>query len=299
MADGTKEGLIVQSISGFYYVRIADGALFECRAKGAFRNRKLSPVVGDRVRFEPDGEKGFITDVAERKNLFVRPPVSNLDVLFIVASLDRPKPNLFVLDKLTAFCAYRNVQPVLVFSKSDLGDPAPYLSIYEKAGLPAFACSAAAGRGLEPFAEYAAGRMCAFTGNSGVGKSSLLNALLPSLSLPTNEISEKLGRGRHTTRSVTLYDFAGGYIADTPGFSSFEFENGSEKIEKEALADCFPEFAAFAPACRFSVSCAHRSDRGCAVRAAVQKDEIAPERYRSYCRMYEEVSHIPAWESKK
>lgn len=300
MGEREKTGLIMQSISGFYYVQAADAVLYECRAKGAFRNRKLSPVTGDRVRFEAQDVKGgFITGVEERKNLFVRPPVANIDVLFIIASLDRPKPNLFVLDKLTAFCAYRNVQPVLVFSKSDLGDPAPYLAVYEKAGLPAFACCAAKGEGLEAFSAFAAGKMCAFTGNSGVGKSSILNALLPELSLPTNEISEKLGRGRHTTRSVTLYPFAGGYIADTPGFSSFEFENGGEKIEKEALPDCFPEFAAFAGDCRFSVSCAHRTDLGCAVRAAAERGEIAPERYRSYCRMHDEVRDLPAWETKK
>ena len=288
----------MQAISGFYYVEAADGVLYECRAKGAFRSRNLSPVTGDRVAFEGAAGKGFITGVEPRKNLFVRPPVANLDTLFIVASLDRPKPNLFVLDKLTAFCYYRDVRPVLVFSKCDLGDPAPYLAIYRKAGIEAFACSAVTGEGLGRFEALLGGGIGAFTGNSGVGKSSVLNALIPSLSLPTNEISDKLGRGRHTTRCVTLYPFGGGLIANTPGFSSFEFETGGEKIEKEALPDCFPEFAAFTGDCRFSVSCAHREDKGCAVRKAAEDGLIAPERYKSYCRMHDEVRDLPAWGKK-
>lgn len=295
MEKKEQNGMIVQSISGFYYVEAADSVIYECRAKGSFRKEKLSPVTGDGVTFVPDGDKGFITKVEPRKNLFVRPPVANIDRLFIVSSVDRPKPNLFVIDKLTAFCFYRGVEPVVVFSKADLGDADSFVSIYRQAGIDAFACSAVCGEGLAPFAERIEGKLCAFTGNSGVGKSSILNALIPSLSLPTNEISDKLGRGRHTTRSVSLYPYAGGYVADTPGFSSFEFENGREKIEKSALAECFPEFAPFAGRCRFSPSCAHRNDRGCAVREAVSSGKIPEERYRSYCRMHDEVKDLPEW----
>ena len=295
MEKEEKNGMIIQSISGFYYVEAADSVIYECKAKGSFRKEKRSPVTGDRVLFEADGDKGFITKIGERKNLFVRPPVANIDRLFIVASVDRPKPNLFVVDKLTAFCRYRGVEPVVVFSKADLGDADAFVQIYQKAGIDAFACSAATGAGLSPFAERINGRLCAFTGNSGVGKSSILNALIPALSLPTNEISDKLGRGRHTTRCVTIYAFAGGYVADTPGFSSFEFENGKEKIEKGALAACFPEFAPFAERCRFYPSCAHRNDRGCAVAAAAFDGDIPETRYKSYCRMHDEVKDLPAW----
>ena len=299
MGENSLSGRIVRSLSGFYYVEAKDGQIYTCRAKGAFRKRGVTPVTGDCVRFEPDADTGFVTEVCGRRNLFDRPPVANVDVLFIVASVERPRPNLFVLDKLTALSVYRNVEPVLVFSKCDLGDAAAYLDVYRRAGLQAFACSAETGMGMDGFKRICRGRVAAFTGNSGVGKSSIINALIPELSLPVNEISDKLGRGRHTTRSVSLYRYEGGYLADTPGFSSFEFDKSASFIPAESLAGCFPEFAPYTDRCRFSASCRHLNDRGCAVSAAVEAGEIPVSRHESYGRMYAAFQSVAPWETPK
>ena len=197
MNERAETGIIVHSISGFYYVEAA-GFVYECKAKGNFRNRGLTPLTGDRVRFEPDGAKGFILEILPRKNELRRPPLANLSRLFIVASADRPKPNLFVIDKLTALAVNRGVEPVIVFSKTDLADVSAYRAIYEKAGFPVVCCSAEKGEGMDALTSLFDDGVNAFTGNSGVGKSSILNALMPDLQLETNEISEKLGISRNT-----------------------------------------------------------------------------------------------------
>ena len=281
-------GKIIHALSGFYYVEAAD-AVFECKAKGVFRNQNISPLVGDTVDIEVNGDKGVVAKIHERRNFLRRPPAANIDRLFIVSSVERPRPNLLLIDKLTAFAVYHNVQPVIVFSKCDLGDVTPYLSIYGKTVFPVIASCAVTGEGTDRIAAMIDGAVCAFAGNSGVGKSSMINRLLPGLELETNDISDKLGRGKHTTRSVRLYRCGDGFIADTPGFSSFDLLSDSEKIKKEDLPDCFPEFAPFTEQCRFGCSCAHMNDKGCAVRAAAERGEIAPERYESYRQMYEEV----------
>lgn len=290
-------GIIMHSISGFYYVEAA-GFVYECKAKGTFRKEKISPLTGDYVQFTPDGDKGFITSVAPRKNFLVRPPVANLDRLFIVASADKPKPNLYVIDKLTAFSVYHQIEPVIVFSKTDLADVSAYVGIYEKAGFRVLCCSAETGEGMQALKESFCDGINAFTGNSGVGKSSILNALLPELKLETNEISEKLGRGKHTTRSVRLYRLGRALLADTPGFSSIDFEENGEKIMKDDLPHCFPEFSSFTDQCRFSISCGHVNDKGCAVKKAVEDGVIPYERHQSYCRMYEEVKNFKSWAQK-
>ena len=288
------EGKIIHALSGFYYVEAAD-TVYECKAKGVFRNQNITPLVGDTVEIEVDGEKGVVAAVRERRNSLRRPPVANIDRLLIVSSVARPRPNLFVLDKLTAFAVWHHIEPVIVFSKSDLADPSEYLRIYEKTPFPVFAVSTVTGEGKDRVAALIEGCTCALAGNSGVGKSSLINALLPELALATNDISDKLGRGKHTTRSVRLYRYGGGFLMDTPGFSSFELLADDEKIRKEDLPDCFPEFAPFIGDCRFSVSCAHMNDRGCAVTAAVERGEIAAERYDSYRQMYEEVKNLKSY----
>lgn len=288
----------MHSISGFYYVEAAD-SVFECKAKGSFRNQNISPLVGDIVDIKPEednGGKGVVTKIHPRKNYLLRPPVANLDRLIIVSSVDKPRPNLFVIDKLTAFAVRNGIEPVIVFSKSDLGDPSYYMDIYRRAGFLTLCSDIRSRSGIDRIGDAVRGKLCAFSGNSGVGKSSIINCLLPELELETNIISEKLGRGKHTTRSVRLYRFEDGFIADTPGFSSFELINDRDKIMKEDLADCFPEFLPFTDGCRFGLSCSHIRDKGCAVLEAVADGRIPEERHESYVRMYEEVRDLKSWD---
>ncbi|MBR3768468.1 MAG: ribosome small subunit-dependent GTPase A [Clostridia bacterium] len=288
-------GRIIQSISGFYYVEAAD-AVFECKAKGNFRKKNITPLVGDIVQIETVDDKGTVIEISERKNALIRPPVANIDILFIIASVEDPKPNLYVLDKLSAFAEFHKIEPVIVFSKCDLGYYNNYLDIYSKSSLKTICCSSLSGDGIDEIVKLIGGNICAFTGNSGVGKSSILNAIVPELALPTNSISSKLGRGKHTTRTVSLYKIADGYVADTPGFSSLDFENTSERIYKEELPECFPEFAPFVEHCKFNTSCSHVADKGCAVVDAVNKGIIAKERHESYVRMYGEVKNLNKWD---
>ena len=288
--------LIIKSTAGFYYVLDDNGEITECRARGVFRKQKISPLVGDRVTIEINGESGTVTDINERKNVLVRPPVANLDKLIIVSSVVEPQPNLFILDKLTAMAVDKGIEPVVVFSKADLADASEYVEIYRKAGIEAFSVSSVTGEGTEKFRSVFRDSVCALTGNTGVGKSSLLNALDSELCLPTAHISSKLGRGRHTTRTVELYEMCGGYIADTPGFSSLDFEN-IEIILKENLQFCFPEFEEYIGSCKF-VSCAHLCEKGCRICEAVKEGKIPSTRHESYRMMYDEVKDYKEWENK-
>ncbi len=289
------KGRIIQAISGFYFVEAAD-AVFECKAKGNFRKKNITPLVGDYVMIDTVENKGTVTEILDRKNSLIRPPVANIDILFIVASVEDPKPNLYVIDKLTAFAVFNNIEPVIVFSKCDLADVSNYKEIYSKSNIKVLCCSSLNNQGIESIVEMFKGKTCAFTGNSGVGKSSILNVISPELSLPTADISSKLGRGRHTTRTVSLYKLGGGYVADTPGFSSLDFEMTTERIYKEELPGCFPEFEKFSDCCKFSLSCSHTTDKGCAVIDAVNSGIIARERHESYVRMYGEVKNFKKWE---
>lgn len=288
-------GRIIQSISGFYFVEAAD-AVFECKAKGSFRKKNITPLVGDNVIIETVEDKGTVVEILDRKNSLVRPPVSNIDLLFIVASVEDPKPNLYVIDKLTAFAIYNGIEPVIVFSKCDLADADDFFEIYKKSGMKVICCSSEKNEGIDAIREMISGKVCAFTGNSGVGKSSILNVIAPELELPTASISSKLGRGKHTTRTVSLYKLCGGYVADTPGFSSVDLELSTERIYKDELPDCFPEFGNFTDSCKFSLSCSHVTDKGCAVLEAVESGQIAKERHESYVRMYNEVKNFKKWE---
>lgn len=289
------DGRIIQSISGFYYVEAAD-AVYECKAKGSFRKRNITPVVGDFVKVEVVDNKGTVVEIKERKNCLQRPPIANIDRLFIIASVEDPKPNLYVLDKLSAFSVFHNIEPIVVFSKSDLGDVEKYLEIYNKSTLRTLVCSSYNGDGINDIRDLIDNKVCAFTGNSGVGKSSILNAILPELSLPTASISSKLGRGKHTTRTVSLYKIGSGYVADTPGFSAIDFENISERIYKDELAECFPEFSSFVDLCKFNTSCSHITDKGCAIIDALEKGIISRERHDSYVKMYMEVKNVNKWD---
>lgn len=288
-------GRIIQAISGFYYVEAAD-AVYECKAKGNFRKKQITPLVGDNVLIEINGEKGTVTEILDRRNFLIRPPVANIDILFIVASVADPRPNLYVIDKLSAFAIFHKIEPVIVFSKCDLGDVTEYEEIYRKSSIRTICCSSVTKDGINEIVDLISGKICAFTGNSGVGKSSILNAIAPELKLETNETSQKLGRGKHTTRTVSLYRVNDGFVADTPGFSSIDFDNLSERIYKDELPLCFPEFADFIDCCKFSVSCSHTTDKGCAVLGAINDGIISKERHESYLRMYEEVKNFKKWE---
>lgn len=290
----TVQGIIVNSIGGFYYVEVAD-TVYTCRARGVFRRQGITPVVGDRVTITlQDDENGVLEEVLERKNVLVRPPVANLDVLVLVASVCHPKTNTLVLDKMIAIAEKKGICPIIVINKSDLGDPSELEAIYRSAGLECFTVAANNPVSVEPLRRRLAGCICAFAGNSGVGKSSILNSIDPTLQLSTGEISEKLGRGRHTTRTATLYRLANGYLADTPGFSSLDMEQ-VESIRKDELADCFREFAPYEGKCRF-IGCAHYREPNCAVRHAVEAGEISASRYDSYVAMYEAVKDKKEWE---
>lgn len=292
------EGLIVKATGGFYYV-LCEDTVYECRARGVFRKRELSPLVGDRVTISvlPD-EKGYIHTVHERKNSLVRPPLANIDQLVMVVSVAEPAPNLLVMDKLIAVAEHQGVEPVLVFTKYDLADPAPYSEIYRRAGFSVLEVCSTEHRGTEAVLKMLKGKISAFCGNSGAGKSTLLNEILPHLSLSTAEISKKLGRGRHTTRHTELFAVDdGGWVADTPGFSAIEMER-MEIIRKEELQYCFREFEPYLLKCKFT-GCSHVSEKGCAVLAAKNEGIVPESRHRSYCAMYEDAKQLKEWELDK
>jgi ribosome biogenesis GTPase len=289
-----NNALIRKAIAGFYYVEAGE-ALLPCKARGLFRKQGISPLVGDRVRVSVSGDSGWVEEISTRKNSLVRPPLANLDKLFIVASVDAPPPDLRLLDKLTVICETKNIEPLLVFSKTDLGDASALLTTYRKAGFFAVSVQQGTDEGLTSIKAQLGGFVCAFCGNSGVGKTSLLSALCPELELETGAVSEKLGRGRHTTRETQLFEAFGGYIADTPGFSSLDLIR-YEPVAKEALPGLFRDFDTFSGHCRFS-SCAHVREKGCAVREAVDQGEIAKSRYESYLALYEDVKDWKEWQN--
>lgn len=291
------EGLVRKGIGGFYTVETPEG-IYTCTARGKFRKARISPYAGDRVRIlgEEDGT-GALEEILPRKNFLVRPPIANIDQLFIVTSLRDPSPDPLILDKTIAAAELEQIAPVLVLTKTDLDDASPLQKIYSVAGIPCFAVSSVTGEGVDQVGALLEGRISAFTGNSGVGKSTLLNALFPDLQLKTGEISQKLGRGRHTTREVELYKLeGGGYVADTPGFSTFDIER-YRMTDKEKLAFGFREFAPYLGACQFS-SCSHTCEKGCAVLQAVEEGKIPRSRHESYCTMYQEVKDVKQWQQK-
>lgn len=292
------DGLILKGIGGFYYVETADG-IYECKARGLFRKQKITPLAGDRVKITVnENQENTIDVIEERKNSLIRPPVANLDRLFIIASIVDPVINTVVLDRIIAIAEYKEIEPVIVITKTDLSsDYNDIFNIYSNAGFKTIACSKGSNDGIDEIRSLLAGKISAFTGNSGVGKSTLLNAISPKLSIQTGETSKKLGRGRHTTRHCELYKIDGGYVADTPGFSSVDFER-CERILKDDLPYCFREFVPYMPECKFAVNCSHINDKGCAVKKAVDDGLISQSRHSSYVQMYNEVKDIKEWEIK-
>ena len=271
------------------------GETVKCSARGIFRKDGISPCAGDNVRVvTEENSEPVIAEIYDRKNWLVRPPLANLDGIVFVNSCAEPLPNRFVLDKLVAIADSKGIEPLIVFTKIDLKDADELIATYRAIGIEVSLVNNITGEGAQRVLDFISGRTTAFVGNSGVGKSSLMNVLFPELSLETAHISKKLGRGRHTTRQVEMYKLAGGYVADTPGFSSVETERYC-RIPKGELDLAFREFAEHITQCQFA-DCAHIKEKGCAVRSAVEQGKIPQSRYDSYLRMYEEASKINEWE---
>ena len=291
-----QTGRILRSLSGFYDVQTPKG-LVTCRARGILRKEGNSPLTGDMVQITVEKGKGMVEKILPRRNWFIRPAVANVDALVIFAANVNPITEPFLIDRVAAIAGDREVKVYICINKCDL-DPAVDLErIYRNAGFPVILTSAETGEGVEELRTLIKGKLTAFTGNSGVGKSSILNALCPELALPTGEVSEKLGRGRHTTRHVELYRLEEEtYVADTPGFSSFDTDQ-MDVILKENLQYAFPDFGPYIGKCQFH-DCSHRKEPGCAVTAALAAGQIEPTRYDSYLRLYEKVSQIKLWEVK-
>ncbi len=291
------EGIIAKALSGFYYVS-ADGKLIDCKARGRFRLDGSSPLVGDRVCCTVDaGGKGRVDEVKERKNWFIRPAVANIDTLVFVAANTNPVTDPFLVDRFSVIAAEAGCELVVCINKTDIDPGDALFEIFTKAGFPVVRTSAETGEGIDELRSLLMGKISAFSGNSGVGKSSILNALLPGANIKTAAVSEKLGRGKHTTRHVELYALDGDtYIADTPGFASLDVTM-TNVILKEQLQFDFPDFAPYLDKCRFH-DCAHLKEPECAVREAVASGKIAETRYRSYARLYELSAQHKFWEYK-
>ena len=289
-------GRILRSISGFYDVQTPAG-LISCRARGILRKEGCTPLTGDVVEITVEKGKGMVERILPRKNSFVRPAVANIDALVVFAANVNPVTEPFLIDRVAAIAGDQGVPVYLCINKCDLDPAAELVRIYRNAGMTVLCTSAETGEGREELRELIRGKLTAFTGNSGVGKSSMLNQLCPELRLPTGEVSEKLGRGRHTTRHVELYRLEEDtYVADTPGFSSFDTDQ-MDVILKENLQYAFPDFGRFIGKCQFH-DCSHRKEPGCAVTGAVQRGEIEQSRYDSYLRLYEKASQVKLWEMK-
>ncbi len=294
-----SEGRICKALSGFYYVDMGDGRLLECRGRGKFRQAGETPLVGDWVEVrETEPGRGMVWEIRPRRNSFDRPAVANIDQLVIVASAAVPVTDPYLIDRMTAVAALKGCDVVICFNKWDVAQDDELVDIYRTAGFPVMAVSAETGEGMEKLQSLLAGKLSAFTGNTGVGKSSLLNRLEPGFSLPVGDVSEKLGRGRHTTRHVELFRLdCGGEVIDTPGFSSFDGQQLAWEL-KQKLPECFLEFRPHLDQCRF-VGCGHTKEKGCAVLAAVKAGEISRSRHQSYLRLRQELSELREWEHRE
>lgn len=293
-----SRGRIEKALSGFYYVNTG-GETLQCRARGKFRREGLSPLVGDWVQVRELGNgEGFVEAVEARRNQFARPAAANIDQLVILASAAIPVTEPYLIDRIASIAALKGCQVQLCLNKCDLDSADELYDIYSRSAIPVLRVSAVTGQGLDALREAIRGKLSAFTGNSGVGKSSVLNALLPSLALPVGEVSKALGRGRHTTRHVELFSLGEDtYIIDTPGFSSFDTAEMDLAL-KQHLPETFPEFAPYVADCRFT-GCTHTKEKGCRVLQAVKDGLIPASRHRSYVRLYDELKDVKEWQQKK
>lgn len=290
-------GTIIRALSGFYDVDTGT-EIVRCRARGKLRKLGITPLVGDTAMFQPSGDSGYLQEILPRKNSFVRPAVANVDVLVMMGCGVNPVTEPFLIDRVGAIAAAQGVETLVLLTKCDL-DPADELyEIYRQAGIPVLRTSAKTGLGVETVRELLHGKLAAFTGNSGVGKSTMLNALFPEANMETGEVSDKLGRGRHTTRHVELFTLPDGTkIMDTPGFSSFDTDM-MDLGTADTLAQAFPEFRPYLGHCRFD-DCSHVKEQGCAVLEALRQGKIGASRHQSYVRLYEKIKEYKEWEHKK
>jgi len=282
--DMTLKARITASVAGDYTVECSCGQTITCKARGLFRLKKVSPCVGDYVELTREDDGYIISEIGERKNALVRPPLANLDCAVIVVSSCEPKPSTLIIDRLTVILESKSIESVLVFTKTDKKE-ALLFDIYKRAGFACFFSD-----NTESISEFLSGKTSALIGNTGVGKTTLLNKLIPGLNLPTAEISKKLGRGRHTTRTVKLHKLpGGGYVADTPGFSTVETQVYGE-IPADEVALNFREFAALISKrkCKFG-GCTHNGESGCEISEAVESEKISQSRYNSYLSIYKEA----------
>ena len=290
----TIDGVILKGIGGFYYVKTAEG-VFECKAKGKFRKEKISPLAGDKVSVTVrNDEENTIDEIYERKNFLIRPPVANIDKLFIVVSAAKPKPNTVIIDKMTVLAEKNDITPVIIITKTDLASHDELKAVYESTGYKVYSFSIEDSSELDAIKKELSGCLCAFTGNSGVGKSTLINALSNELKLETGEISDKLGRGRHTTRQAEVFPVGDGLVIDTAGFSSIDF-TFDNRIYSDELQYYFKEFSEYIGDCRFN-GCRHMGDKGCKICELVDNGSISQSRHESYKTIFAEVKDNKKWE---
>lgn len=291
------QGIVIKAISGFYYVKL-NGTVYECKARGNLRKAGVSPLVGDRAEITvSDSSHGVLEGISERKNVLKRPAVANIDKLIIVSSFSTPAPDTLMIDRLSAVAVYESIAPIIVFNKCDQGDFSDFKNIYSRAGFPTYTVSAATGDGIKKLKKEFSGCISAFAGNSGVGKSSIINALFGETRLETGAVSEKLGRGKHTTRHTELFAVENdGFVVDTPGFSSIEPEQNYDF--KEHLSECFPDIAAFSDGCLFT-GCSHICEKGCSVIEALKSGKIESTRYQSYSSLFNEFKDLKPWNNKR
>lgn len=290
-----KKGIVLKGINGFFYVDTVD-CIYACHARGKLRHKEQCPVAGDHVSIETSPDKtGYLIDILPRKNILLRPAAANLDNLFIVASSADPVTDPFLIDKVSVIANCRGIHVVICINKCDLDAAAELYNIYSKSGFPVIRTSAATGEGIDEIRALIHGKVSAFTGNSGVGKSSIINEIIPELLLETGQLSGRIGRGCHTTRKVELTKLSDDtYIADTPGFSAFDLSK-MDPLSKEDLENAFPEFAEHLGKCRFN-GCTHVKEKDCAIINALEQGKIQQSRYNSYVSLYESVKDIKEWD---
>lgn len=287
------EGIIVKALSGFYYVYDGE-TVYETRARGIMRKNGVTPLVGDNAVIQLESNSAVLDKIIPRQNSLVRPPVANVDKLYIISSFTAPSPNTLIIDKLIVQCEVKGIEPVIVFNKCDMGSFKEYEEIYRKSGFDVYTVSCLTGEGIDELKSSFGKGISVLTGNSGVGKSSLINAMFDEFDVKTGEISTKLGRGKHTTRHCELFQNGnGGFIADTPGFATVD----SERLSKDKIAVYFRDFSDYIDDCKFT-SCSHTCEKGCAVIEAVNAGHICKSRHESYCAIYKDCSDLNEWELK-